>query len=84
MVGVDRDLSLVAAGEPVVDLLGIRREDSGVGLGVEHQGRAGDPGQVGAARVWATRRLHMPSQPRSVQAAAMPCAERFAFTGVPA
>ncbi|CKR33121.1 Uncharacterised protein [Mycobacterium tuberculosis] len=38
----------------------------------------------GAARVWATRRLHMPSQPRSVQAAAMPCAERFAFTGVPA
>lgn len=84
MVGVDRDLSLVAAGEPVVDLLGIRRK-----IPVSASALSTRAGQVirarwGAARVWATRRLHMPSQPRSVQAAAMPCAERFAFTGVPA
>ena len=40
--------------------------------------------RCGSARVCAIRRLHMPSQLRSVQAAAMPCAERFALAGTPA
>lgn len=40
--------------------------------------------RCGSARVWAQRRLHIASQLRSVHAAAIPCAERFALTGMPA
>ncbi|GAB5028401.1 hypothetical protein JHV675_48670 [Mycobacterium avium subsp. hominissuis] len=47
---------------------------------------AGQPmrARCGSARVCATRRLHMLNQFRSVHAAAMPCAERFALAGTPA
>src|SRR5580693_9181504 len=46
VVGVDRNLCLVGAGERVVDALGVRGKDPGIGQGVDHQGRAADARQV--------------------------------------
>ena len=85
MVGVDRAPGLVGARQCVVDAGGVGT------LNLASGDAALDPitGQVirarcGSARVWAWRRLHMPIQFLRVVAAAMPRAERFAFTGTPA